>query len=109
MALVLLTGCYYDNEEELYPFSFCDTENVTWANTIEPLMQTRCAIPGCHVPGAQSPDLSTYAKVKSQADAGRIQARVIDGAPSYMPPSGKLPPCEQEKLSIWLEMDAPQN
>ncbi len=102
-------GCYYDNEEELYPFSFCDTQNVTWSGTIQPIIQSRCAIPGCHVTGAQSPNLTTYAGVKSQADAGRIQARVIDRSPSAMPPSGALPSCELLAISAWLAAGAPEN
>lgn len=108
-AILLLGGCYYDNEEELYPFSFCDTANVTWAGEIRPMVQLRCATPGCHVQGGQSPDLSTYAGVKAQADAGRIQARVIDRVPSSMPPSGPLPSCDQLKLKRWLDAGAPEN
>lgn len=113
ILLVLLTmvfsACYYDNEEELYPNDFCETTAVSWSVTIQPLMQTRCAIPGCHVPGAQTPDLSNYNSVKAQADAGRIKARVIDGVPSIMPPSGRLPSCDQKKLEAWLLQGAPNN
>ena len=109
LALVALGGCYYDNEEELYPFSFCDTQGVSWAQDIQPLIQLRCATPGCHVPGAQSPDLTTYAAVKAQADAGRIQARVIDRVPSSMPPTGPLPSCDQLKIKRWLEEGSPDN
>jgi hypothetical protein len=109
MMVLFLGACYYDNEEELYPDNFCDTQAVTWSGTIQPLMQTRCALPGCHVPGAQSPDLSNYTSVKAQADAGRIRARAIDGTPSIMPPSGRMPSCDQAKLDAWLQLGAPNN
>lgn len=102
-------GCYYDNEEVLYPNSFCDTSIVTWSGTIQPLMTSRCALPGCHVIGGQLPDLSTYTAVKLQADNGRIRARAINGSPSFMPASGKLPACDLEKLDIWLQAGAPNN
>lgn len=108
-VVVASTGCYYDNEETLYPNSFCDTGAVTWSGTIQPLMQSRCAIPGCHVTGAQSPDLSTYAGVKAQVDGGRIQARVIQGSPSFMPASGKLPNCEIQKVQAWITAGALNN
>jgi hypothetical protein len=106
---VALTGCYYDNEEELYPFGGCNTSNVTWSGTIQPLITTRCATPGCHVQGGQPPNLGTYAAVKAQVDAGRIKARAIDGSPSFMPPSGKLPSCDIVALNTWLAAGAPEN
>lgn len=104
-----VVGCYYDNEEELYPFSACNTQNVTWSADIQPIIQLRCATPSCHVVGGQTPDLSTYAGVKAQADAGRIKARVIDRTPSSMPPSGALPACDQQLIDAWLAAGAPQN
>lgn len=103
------TGCYYDNEEELYPFAFCDTQNVSWSQDIRPIIQARCAIPGCHVTGAQAPDLTTYAAVKQQADAGRIKARVVDRTPSVMPPGGALPGCDLQQVTAWLAAGAPEN
>ena len=106
---VLSTGCYYDVEEELYPDSFCDTTNVTWSADIQPLISTNCAISGCHVPGFQTPDLTTYANVKAAADIGAIKARAIDGDPSPMPPSGLLPKCDRQDLQTWLDAGAPNN
>jgi|688.fasta_scaffold03792_5 hypothetical protein len=108
LALVL-GGCYYDKEEVLYPNSFCDTTNVTWSGTIQPLVQSRCATPGCHVTGAQSPDLSTYSAFKAQVDQGRIEARAIQGTPSFMPPSGKMPNCNIQQLQVWIDAGALQN
>lgn len=110
-ALALLApGCYYDNEEELYPNSFCDTANVTWSGTIQPLMQASCAIPGCHVPGGQSPDLSTYTAVKAKADDGGLRGVIIDGTPFFMPnPPVGLPACDRLKVDAWLRAGAPQN
>ena len=107
LLAIILTGCYSDNEEELYPFAFCDTQNVTWSNDIQPLIQARCATPACHAPGQQSPDLSTYQGVFAKAD--RVRARAIDGSPSFMPPSGKLASCDQIKLKDWLDQGAPNN
>ncbi|HRP00505.1 MAG TPA: hypothetical protein PLN54_13800, partial [Flavobacteriales bacterium] len=77
LLLLPLAGCYYDKEEVLYPNSFCNTTNVTWSGTIQPLVTSRCASPGCHVPGGQAPDLSTYTAFKAQVDLGRVQARAI--------------------------------
>jgi hypothetical protein len=103
--LLGLTGCYYDIEEDLYPATFCATDNVTWTGTIEPLITSRCATVGCHVPGDQTPDLSTYAGVAANTTAIR-QTAVVDKS---MPFGSSLSSCQIQQLAIWLDMGAPQN
>lgn len=112
LAAVLLigtNGCYYDKEELLYPGSFCDTVGVTWTTDIEPLINTKCAVSGCHANGTVAPNLTGYTAVKAQADNGRLRARAIDGVPSFMPASGKLPACDLADLDAWLRAGAPNN
>lgn len=106
-SLLVLTGCYYDVEEELYPGNFCDTESITFSGIIKPLIQSRCAQPGCHVTGAQSPDLTNDAIIKQTADQGLIKQRVIDRQPTVMPPTGALPSCELQQIQAWLDAGAP--
>jgi hypothetical protein len=101
------SGCYYDIEEELYPATFCDTQNVTWSATIQPLVQNRCAIPGCHVAGATSPDLSSYQDVKAIADNGLMRTVVVNDR--TMPQNSTLPSCSIEQVRIWLDAGAPEN
>lgn len=112
LAAILLfatNGCYYDKEELLYPASFCDTVGVTWTTDIEPLISTKCATATCHGNGFTAPNLTGYTAVKAQADNGRIRARAIDGVPSIMPGSGKLPACDLAALDAWLRAGAPNN
>jgi len=109
IGLASLPGCYYDSEEELYPNTFCDTSAVTWSGTIEPLVQSSCAIPGCHVPGGQSPSLTSYTEVKAIADDGKLLGVVVTGSPYFMPPSGKLRACDQISVQSWIAAGAPQN
>ena len=103
-----LQGCYYDNEEELYPGSgFCDLSNVTWSGTVKPIMETRCATPGCHVPGGTGPgDFNQYTEVKARVDNGKFQQFVFDAR--TMPPGG-MPSCELKKLQNWVAAGAPNN
>ena len=109
LGMAVLTGCYYDNEEELYPGGgSCDIQNVTFAGTIKPLIQSRCALPSCHG-GAQSPNLSTDQAIQTIAANGDLKARVIDRIPPAMPPGGSLPPCEIKQLELWLESGHPIN
>lgn len=109
LAAVALSGCYYDNEEELYPGSaVCETTSVTWTSTVQPLIQARCATSGCHVSGGFGPgDFSQYTNVKSVVDNGRFQAEVIQAG--SMPPSGRLNACDIQKLLVWIDAGAPNN
>ncbi len=109
LLAVALGGCYYDVEEELYPARFCDVTAVTYSGTIQPLLQGNCAVPGCHVAGGQSPDLSTYNGVRATAEQGLLEARAVLGTPSSMPPSGLLPDCDRRRLDAWIKAGAPNN
>ena len=101
-------GCYYDSEEALYPDSFCDVSSVTWTSTIEPLIASQCAIPGCHVPGGDGVgDFTSYAGVKAKVDNGSFQTQVIEQR--SMPPPGGLPTCELQQVAIWVQDGAPEN
>ena len=82
-----LAGCYYDNEEHLYPNleTACDTTQVTFAATIRPILQTHCY--ACHSSAQSSAfggsiDLENFARLKAVAlDGSHIQeSRVFTDA-----------------------------
>jgi hypothetical protein len=105
-ALVLgSTGCYYDVEQELYPGTSCDLTNTTYSGAVEPIVSTNCAVPGCHVGGGVSPDLSTYAGLN--ANVGAVEQRAL--ITKNMPPSGALSSCDQQKLQLWIDNGATNN
>lgn len=114
-AVVSLTmsSCYYDNEEDLYPGTNCDTTNVSYTNDIRPLIDQSCAYAGCHA--GQFPaallDLSDYSEVKKIADNGLLINRVNrqSGDPLLMPPTGKLGSCTIQEIEAWVAAGAPQN
>ena len=105
LSVMLATGCAYDNLEDLYPDA-CGVSDVTWTGTIRPLVQSRCALPECHVAGATMGDFTTYAGIKSKADSGLLDI-VLDL--NLMPPSIGLDSCTRERLRVWLEHDAPED
>ena len=105
LLLIIIQSCYYDNEEELYPnASLCDTTNVDFTQVIQPIINTNCAISGCHVPGTGRKDLSTYSGVKDIVDDGRLEKRVI--VQGDMPPSGPLSRCEVSLIETWIKNGA---
>lgn len=112
LSLALLTlslsACYYDKEEELYPNSFnntTDTTAATYALTIAPMLTTNCN--NCHMPGGNSPDLTTYANVFANKD--KVKARAVDGTPTPMPSAGLMSLDNRNKLAAWIAAGAPNN
>lgn len=111
LGILASQGCYYDNEEELYPNSFCDTANVTYANTIDPIIQGKCAIPGCHVSnGDGTGDFTNFNQFSQLVANGRV-LRSVKRLPEgiAMPPSGALRDCEIRQIELWIAAGAQNN
>ncbi|MCA1762740.1 MAG: hypothetical protein LC664_07095 [Flavobacteriales bacterium] len=112
LALVMVAqSCYYDNEEELYPFDAaqCDTvATVTYTNTIMAITNSNCAVSGCHT--GVSPTgglfLDTYQQVREIALNGDMSSRVL--VSEDMPPSGPLSRCDMEAIQNWINNGAPE-
>lgn len=104
---ICVYGCDYDNEEELFGLQNCDTTNVSFSATIEPLILTNCAIQGCHVPGNGRVLLRNYEEIKENVDNGSIWRHAIRD--KDMPPDGPLPICDIRNLEAWIDAGAPDN
>ena len=108
---LLFYGCYNDSEEELYRFSSssaCDTTNVTYAQTIAPIMQTTCT--SCH--GSSSPSaglsLSSYTDVVNAVNSKNLLSRITSTS-SPMPPSGLMDVCRINQIKKWINMGSLNN
>lgn len=105
LLILTIPACYYDVEEELYPVE--PIGDVTYANDIEPIIDTYCAIGGCHLAGGLGVGVfDSYEKVKLKVDNGSFRKRVVDR--KDMPPDG-LPERELQKIQKWLNEGAPNN
>ena len=88
----------------------CDTTNVTYALSIEPIMESKCM--GCH--SGSSPQgglsLSNYAEISSEALFGDVLATVqhANGVTAMPYNSAQLPQCEIDLIRIWIENGAPE-
>jgi hypothetical protein len=110
---VTVSGCYYDIEEDLYPQQAvaCDTANVTYNLSVQPLLQSRCY--SCHTGSAPAGNvhLGTYAGVKTYADNGKLIG-VISHSPGFtsMPMGGnKLSSCEILTIQTWINKGTLEN
>ena len=104
-----LSGCYYDNEEDLYPVSKlnCDTADMHFNANIFPVIQNRCN--ACH--SAQNAPsigggipLETYNQIKAAVDNGTLYGSV-SGNPDYylMPKDQRLDNCTILCIKAWID------
>ncbi len=116
LLLLILSACYYDSEEYLYPQlnSQCDTTNVTYTTSIQPVLQQYCL--SCHSNATASAfggniKLENYSDVKTYANNGILYG-VVSHQPGYPPmPQGanKLDNCTVSTFKIWVDAGAPNN
>lgn len=102
---IALSSCQYLNEEELS--TNCETDNISLAGNILPMIQMECATAGCHVTGTGRMVLTDYNQLKIVADDGRLRHMVI--TTRNMPPTKSLDPCQIEELRAWIDQGALDN
>jgi len=109
MLAIAITGCYYDNEEELYNCSVNDTR---FSTTIGSIL-TSYGCKGCHGGAVPSGGINfeTHAGVKAMADNGKLYG-AITHSPGFEPmPQGgtKMSGCDISKVKAWIDAGAPNN
>jgi uncharacterized membrane protein len=111
--LISLTSCYKDNEEELYPDNgtTCNTQNVSFGQTIEPIINNNCV--SCHTGAGASGgiQLDNHATISDAALNGRLLGAIRhDAGFSAMPQGGnKLTDCEIQQFEAWTTQGALNN
>lgn len=106
LFLVVIVCSFYScssstiaEEEEEDPTPI--TKKVTYDADVKPIISSSCT--GCH--GGATPkaglDLTTYAKVKSTAEAGKLTAR-MNNSSNPMPPSGILSANKRQIIDKWV-------
>jgi guanyl-specific ribonuclease Sa len=106
----LLHSCYYDKEENLYPVAVCDTTNVTYSQTVAPIMSASCN--ACHSGQNPSAGISTdsWSGLQVVAKNGKLLPAIEHTGPFPMPKGGaKLPDCNISKINKWISDGAPDN
>lgn len=111
--MIVLAGCYRDNEEDLYPAgASCETTGATYAIAVAPVLQAN-GCTGCHSGAAPSGNISlqTYAAVRTAAQNGKLFGS-INHSPGFSPmPKGgnKLSACAISRIRAWIDAGAPNN
>ncbi len=89
----------------------CDMTNVTFTNTILPIITNNCA--GCHDNTSPSGGLTlqTYSQISAIANNGALQNSLYgtNGATLMPYNSNQLNDCFLEQINIWITEGAPNN
>ena len=113
-SIFALSGCYYDNQEELHPGSPpCDTTGaISYSIDIQPIFNRSCGSQniGCHNTNQSSITygLGTYNEVIFTIDNSGIFLETIKHDPSiesskWMPKGGgMLDNCSIQKIEAWI-------
>ena len=111
IALLLVFSCSKKNEEELGVGATCDSNNMTYAANIKPILQNACF--SCHGNGLSQNGINfdTYSGVKAVADNGKLVGAITHASGfSPMPQSApKLSDCNINKIKDWVNQGAPNN
>ena len=112
-GIFLLTGCVWDNEEELYPETgICDTASVSFIDDITPILSNNCY--SCHS-NLNAPSFGGGLSFEDHQDVARYSERIIGAIQhnkGFLPmPQGeeKLDPCAIDQVEAWIESGAPDN
>ena len=115
LLIAIVTGCYYDTEERLYPkiTNPCDVVTVTFSTTVTPILHS-CQT--CHSNSNASSSgggikLENYADVITYINNGRLMGAIRhDNGYVPMPQgTGKLADCEISQLQKWIDNKTPNN
>jgi hypothetical protein len=112
MVLFILSSCYYDNVEDLYPQSpDCDTLNITFTSSVLPVIEVNCK--SCHSGSAPSGNitLTNYSDISIAAQNGNLVGTIShESGWSPMPKNGnKLDDCTIKKIELWVNSGSPDN
>ena len=101
--IMLFHSCIYERLED--DLKECNAP-VTYNSHIKTIIDTHCAVSGCHVQGFLPGDYTSYAVLKEKADAGKIRLFVFELR--NMPPAGSLSLSDEEYalLDCWLKQNA---
>ena len=115
ISALVVSSCYQRNAEEFYPSNpsgqNCDTTNVTFSGTVQPIINAKCATSGCHNDNSTGYNLSTYGGVKAIANSNQLMNSILRNGQSKPMPQGepKLDDCSLVKIQKWVNDGAPNN
>jgi hypothetical protein len=113
LGVIVISSCYYDVEEILYPPTSCVTENMSYQANIVPILERNCY--ACHstVDGPNNGNIIVegYTELIKYVDSGQLSGAINhQSGYSAMPKDApKLSSCDISKIDQWILDGAPNN
>jgi hypothetical protein len=109
---VMISSCYYDSEEDLYPSASCQAgTNLSYKTHIEPILINSCYT--CHSKATQngSVNIEGHAQLKIYLANGRFIGSIKHLSGFSQMPQGapQLPACNILKIEKWIAEGALNN
>jgi hypothetical protein len=80
---------------------------VSYKKNILPIIESKCAVSGCHIQGFHEGDFTIFEELKKQVDKGKVRRLVIDN--KSMPPEQPLDSKEIKLIDAWLKQGGNNN
>ena len=111
IGMVMVSSCYYDSEEKLYPATDCVTTNMSYQANIAPILQTNCYV--CHSAAVNSGNvtLDSYTEVMKHVNSVKLLGAIRhDTGFKAMPQNApKLAGCDISKIEHWISDGSANN
>lgn len=112
MMLVGFIACSDDEDDPVIPPTpTCETTGLTYTNEIADILNTSCAVSGCHASNTTTTfPMGDYAETSVAVGFGRIIGSINhESGFSAMPRGGsKLDDCTIDKVTAWINDGAPE-
>ena len=110
-AISLMSSCYYDAENELYPSVTCDTETMSYKDDVSPIITQNCF--ACHRNNSTISTISLegYNNLLVQVENGALVGTITHASGySAMPQNlSKMSSCNISKIQAWIVQGALDN
>lgn len=112
---VSLTGCYND---VMLPEGVIDPDGppqlVSYKTAIAPMLNTKCALTGCHVSGAHKPYMATDLSYQQIVNGGFVDTTIPKESIIYKMINGEMreyipAAADRQKIYDWIRNGAPNN
>ena len=80
---------------------------VSYKKSILPIIESKCAVSGCHIQGFHEGDFTIFEELKKQVDRGKVKRLVIEN--KSMPPDQPLDNKDLKLIEAWLQQGGKNN
>lgn len=110
ILLIGLQACLFDKGEVPTTPSACDSLNVSYQDSIVPILTVHCTDFFCHVSGGSAPgDFTTYEALQATVNNGTLNQHLFVLEDMPQAPADPLSEQQKELFKCWIEAGGPNN